>query len=93
MVLDAGSPFRERMRGFDPHDGANLSPTYRNPFDLIFQHAKTENWSEREDLDLRPPAPSRCPDSTDIAPLHWYQSRWENAEENSVTKLPTVRFS
>ena len=73
-------------------DGANLSPTYRKPFDLIFQHAKTENWSGREDLDLCPPAPSRCPDSTDIAPLHWYQSRWENAEENYVTKLPTVRL-
>ncbi len=38
-------------------DGVNLSPTYRKPFDLIFEHAKTENWSGREDLNLRPPAP------------------------------------
>jgi len=38
-------------------DGVNLWPTYRKPFDLIFEHAKTENWSGREDLNLRPPGP------------------------------------
>jgi DNA invertase Pin-like site-specific DNA recombinase len=36
-------------------DGVSLTPTYRKPFDLIFEHAKTENWSGREDLNLRPP--------------------------------------
>jgi DNA invertase Pin-like site-specific DNA recombinase len=36
-------------------DGVNLWPIYRKPFDLIFEHAKTENWSGREDLNLRPP--------------------------------------
>jgi site-specific DNA recombinase len=38
-------------------DGVNLWPTYRKPFDLIFQHAKTENWSGRADLNCRPLAP------------------------------------
>jgi hypothetical protein len=38
-------------------DGASLTPTYRKPFDLIFERAKTEDWSGREDLNLRPPAP------------------------------------
>ena len=38
-------------------DGISLWPTYRKPFDLIFEHAKTENWSGREDLNLRPPGP------------------------------------
>jgi len=42
-------------------DGATLSPVYRKPFDLIFQRAKTEDWSGREDLNLRPPGPE--PDS------------------------------
>ena len=38
-------------------DGVSLWPAYRRPFDLIFQHAKTEDWSGREDLNLRPPGP------------------------------------
>jgi site-specific DNA recombinase len=38
-------------------DGETLSPTYRKPFDLIFERAKTEDWSGREDLNLRPPGP------------------------------------
>jgi site-specific DNA recombinase len=38
-------------------DGVNLSPTYRKPFDLIFQRAKNQEWSGREDLNLRPPGP------------------------------------
>jgi site-specific DNA recombinase len=42
-------------------DGVTLCPTYRTPFDLIFKRAKTEDWSGREDLNLRPPGPE--PDS------------------------------
>jgi site-specific DNA recombinase len=38
-------------------DGVSLTPTYRKPFDLIFQRAKNEEWSGREDLNLRPPGP------------------------------------
>jgi hypothetical protein len=38
-------------------DGVSLSPAYRKPFDLIFQRAKIEDWSGREDLNLRPPGP------------------------------------
>jgi len=42
-------------------DGASLYPTYRKPFDLICKAAKSEEWSGREDLNLRPPGPE--PDS------------------------------
>jgi site-specific DNA recombinase len=30
-------------------DGLNFVPTYRKPFDLIFQRAKTKEWSALED--------------------------------------------
>ena len=30
-------------------DGVSLWPAYRRPFDLIFQHAKTEDWSALAD--------------------------------------------
>jgi len=36
-------------------DAVSLYPTYRKPFDLIFNRAKNEEWSGREDLNLRPP--------------------------------------
>jgi hypothetical protein len=35
----------------------SLWSTYRKPFDLIFERAKNEEWSGREDLNLRPPGP------------------------------------
>jgi site-specific DNA recombinase len=38
-------------------DGTSLTPTYRKPFDLIFQRAKNEEWSGRADLNCRPLAP------------------------------------
>jgi hypothetical protein len=38
-------------------DGVSFVPTYRKPFDLIFERAKTKEWSGREDLNLRPPGP------------------------------------
>ena len=38
-------------------DGVSLTPTYRKPFDLIFQRVKNAEWSGREDLNLRPPGP------------------------------------
>jgi site-specific DNA recombinase len=38
-------------------DGVSLWPAYKKPFDLIFQRAKNEEWSGREDLNLRPPGP------------------------------------
>jgi site-specific DNA recombinase len=37
-------------------DGATLTPTYRKPFDLIFERAK-KDWSGRADLNCRPLAP------------------------------------
>jgi DNA invertase Pin-like site-specific DNA recombinase len=40
-------------------DGVSLWPTYRKPFDLIFQRAKTEEWSGREDLNFRPLVPNQ----------------------------------
>jgi hypothetical protein len=38
-------------------DAVSLYPTYRKPFDLIFNRAKNEEWSGREDSNLRPPGP------------------------------------
>ena len=35
-------------------DGANLYPNYRKPFDLILKAAKNQEWSGRENLNLRP---------------------------------------
>ena len=37
-------------------DSANVYPTYRKPFDLIFQHAKNEGWRARRDSNSRPSA-------------------------------------
>jgi hypothetical protein len=31
-------------------DGLNLWPVYRKPFDVIFERAKSEDWSGRSDL-------------------------------------------
>ena len=39
-------------------DSVSLYPTYRKPFDLIAKRVKTEEWSGREDLNLRPPGPT-----------------------------------
>jgi site-specific DNA recombinase len=38
-------------------DGISIYPTHRKPFDMIFERAKREEWSGREDLNLRPPGP------------------------------------
>jgi transposase len=38
-------------------DAVSLYPTYRKPFDLIFNRVKNNEWSGREDLNLRPPGP------------------------------------
>ncbi len=38
-------------------DAVSLYPTYRKPFDMIFKRAKSNEWSGREDLNLRPPGP------------------------------------
>jgi DNA invertase Pin-like site-specific DNA recombinase len=38
-------------------DAVSVTPTYRKPFDMIFQRAKNKEWSGREDLNLRPPGP------------------------------------
>jgi site-specific DNA recombinase len=35
-------------------DAVSLYPTYRKPFDLIFQQAKTEGWRARRDSNSRP---------------------------------------
>ena len=42
-------------------DGVSLYPTYRKPFDLIAKRAKNEEWSGREDLNLRPLVPNQIP--------------------------------
>ncbi|MHB8527472.1 MAG: recombinase zinc ribbon domain-containing protein, partial [Candidatus Acidiferrales bacterium] len=35
-------------------DAASVYPTYRRPFDLIFQHGKNEEWRARRDSNSRP---------------------------------------
>jgi hypothetical protein len=37
-------------------DAVNIYPTYRKPFDLIFQRVKTEEWCARGDSNSRPSA-------------------------------------
>ena len=38
-------------------DAVSIYPTYKKPFDMIFQRAKNEEWSGRADLNCRPLAP------------------------------------
>jgi hypothetical protein len=38
-------------------DGISVWPTYRKPFDLIFNRARNKDWSGRLDSNQRPPAP------------------------------------
>ena len=38
-------------------DAVSVTPTYRKPFDMIFQRAKNNEWSGRPDLNWRPLAP------------------------------------
>ncbi len=38
-------------------DAVSVSATYRKPFDMIFERARLEDWSGREDSNLRPPGP------------------------------------
>jgi hypothetical protein len=38
-------------------DAVSVTPTYRKPFDMIFKRAHLEEWSGREDSNLRPPGP------------------------------------
>ena len=38
-------------------DEVSVYPSYRKPFDLIFQRVKNEEWSGRADLNCRPLAP------------------------------------
>jgi site-specific DNA recombinase len=40
-------------------DSVSLYPTYRKPFDMIFERAKTKEWSGREDLNLRRHGPEK----------------------------------
>lgn len=57
-------------------DRATLYPTYRKPFDLIFQRAKTKEWRGRRDSNLRrfggvsesPPATSASPPAEILSP-------------------------
>jgi hypothetical protein len=38
-------------------DAVTATPACRYPFNVIFERAKTEKWSGREDSNLRPPGP------------------------------------
>ena len=54
--MDRGQLLKSVLLNCDT-DGVSFAPTYRKPFDLIFERAKNEDWSGREDLNLRPPGP------------------------------------
>src|SRR6266403_691204 len=54
--MDRGQLLKSVLLNCDT-DGVSFVPTYRKPFDLIFERAKSEDWSGREDLNLRPPGP------------------------------------
>ena len=43
-------------------DAVSLYPTYRSPFDLLAKRVENEQWSGREDLNLRPPGPEAATD-------------------------------
>ena len=38
-------------------DAVSVTPTYRKPFDMIFERAKSKEWSGWADLNCRPLAP------------------------------------
>ena len=38
-------------------DAVSVTPTYRKPFDVIFKRTQNQEWSGREDSNLRPPGP------------------------------------
>jgi site-specific DNA recombinase len=38
-------------------DAVSVYPTYRKPFDMSFHRAKNQEWSGKDDLNLRPPGP------------------------------------
>jgi site-specific DNA recombinase len=38
-------------------DAVSVTPTYRKPFQMIFERARLNEWSGQEDSNLRPPAP------------------------------------
>jgi site-specific DNA recombinase len=50
-------------------DAVSATPAYRYPFNLIFERAKLEEWSGREDSNLRPPwSRTRCATRLRYAP-------------------------
>jgi hypothetical protein len=44
-------------------DAVSITATYRKPFDVIFKRVQLEEWSGREDSNLRPPGPENATDS------------------------------
>jgi hypothetical protein len=38
-------------------DAVSVTPTYRKPFSMIIERAKSKEWSGRKDLNLRPLGP------------------------------------
>jgi len=50
-------------------DSVSITPTYRKPFDVICERVKTEHWSGREDLNLRPPGPEKEQGTLNCCPV------------------------
>ena len=53
--VEKAKPFRMVLSNCSI-DAAKTYPTYRKPFDLIFSHAKNEQWRARPDSNRRPRA-------------------------------------
>jgi len=70
-------------------DGVSVWPVYRKPFDLVFERAKNQEWSGREDLNLRPPGPED--EQVKIQVLHLVSLRSQKAHSFSLlSRTPVV---
>jgi hypothetical protein len=63
---DRGQLLKSALLNCDT-DGVSLWRVYRKPFDLIFERAKNQEWSGREDLNLRPPGPELSRSKVQVA--------------------------
>jgi site-specific DNA recombinase len=70
-------------------DAVNITPTYRKPFDIIFKRAQKEEWSGREDSNLRPPGPEpgALPDCATPRKSAAVRCRWEGFPCSSSARV------
>jgi site-specific DNA recombinase len=68
-------------------DSTSVYPTYRKPFDMISERAKREEWSGREDLNLRPPGPEHR--AVKIQVLHLASLRCQKTNLSLASVVPS----